>query len=206
MPGKIKSFLEEIAGEKAPGPTPTFSVLHILRTLELVAEKPIGRGKLAEELKVGPGAVRTIITRLKSARLISTSRMGCKLTSKGEKILEEYRKNFEKVEIKQNKLINANYNFAILAKNCGEKIKSGIEQRDAAVKVGAKGAAVIIFKDGRFIIPSVSSDAAKDFPDLVEQLIKLLKPKENDVVIIGGGDTSNAAEYGAMAAMWTILD
>jgi predicted transcriptional regulator len=207
MPNKIKSFLEEVAGEKAPGPTPTFSVLHILRTLELVAEKPIGRGKLAEELKVGQGAVRTIIKRLKNAGLLSTSKMGCRLTSKGAKLWDEYRKIFsEKVEIERNKLIHASYNFAILARNCGNKIKSGIEQRDAAVKVGAKGAAAIIFKEGRFIIPSVSIDAAKDFPNLTEHLIKIFKPKENDVIVIGGADTPQVAEYGAMAATWTLLD
>ncbi len=206
MSTKIKKFLEKIARETAPGPTPTFSVLHILRTIELIAEKPTGRSKLAEKLKVGQGAVRTIINRLKHAGLISTSKDGCKLTSKGMKIWEEYRKIFsEKVEIERNKLIPANYNFAVLAKNCGHKIKSGIEQRDAAVKAGANGAAVIVYKNGRFSIPSVSDDTSRDFPDLTEQLIKL-QPKENDVIIVGGADTIHMAEYGTIAATWTLIN
>ncbi|MEM2911061.1 MAG: DUF4443 domain-containing protein [Candidatus Bathyarchaeia archaeon] len=204
---KIKKFLEKIAGEKAPGPTPTFSVLHILRTIELIAEKPTGRSRLAEKLRVGHGAARTIINRLKNAGLISTSKDGCKLTGKGMKIWEEYRKIFsKKIEIERNKLIPANYNFAVLAKNCGHKIKSGIEQRDAAVKVGAKGAAVIVYKNGRFTIPSVSDDTSRDFPELTEQLIKLLQPNENDVIVVGGADTVYMAEYGTIAATWTLIN
>jgi len=121
--------------------------------------------------------------------------------------LRDYRKIFsEKNEIEVNTLITAKYNFAILAKNCGDKIKSGIEQRDAAVKTGAKGAMAIIFKDGRFTIPSVSSDVTKDFPKLAKQLIKVFKPGENDVVIVGGADAQHLAEYGAMAAAWTLLE
>ncbi|MEM2937586.1 MAG: DUF4443 domain-containing protein [Candidatus Bathyarchaeia archaeon] len=207
MPIKIKKFLEEIAGEKAPGPNPTFSVLHITRTIELVAERPIGRGKIAEKLKVGQGAVRTIIQRLKRAGLLSTSKMGCMLTDKGLKLYEEWRKIFGgKVEIEGNELMPVNYNFAMLAKNCGRKIKSGMEQRDAAVKMGAKGAVVMVFKNGRLTIPSASDDASRDFPNFTKQLIKVLEPEENDVVVIAGADSLDVAEYGAMAAAWTLLD
>lgn len=207
MSVKIKSFFEEIAGEKAPGPTPTFSVLHLIRVLEILAESPVGRGKLAEELNVGQGVIRTIIKRLKQAGLISTSKEGCRLTAKGLKIWDKYKKVFGgKVEIKQDKLIPADYNFAILVKNCGNKVSTGIEQRDAAIKLGAKGAAAIIFKEGRFIIPSVSDDVSKEYPSLIVQLLRSLNPEENDVIIVGGADDVYRAEYGAMAAMWTLLD
>ncbi|MEM3703046.1 MAG: DUF4443 domain-containing protein [Candidatus Bathyarchaeia archaeon] len=203
----IKKFLEKITGEKAPGPAQTFSVLHMIRALELVAEGSIGRGKLAEELKIGGGAARTIVNRLKSAGLISTSKKGCTLTDKGLKLYNEYKKIFGgKVKIDKDKLIPASYNFALLVKNCGHKIKSGIEQRDAAIKMGADGAATIVFKNGSFVIPSVSDDVARDFPGLVEQLIRLLKPGENDVIIIGGAESLALAQYGAMAAAWTLLN
>ncbi|MEM1539118.1 MAG: DUF4443 domain-containing protein [Candidatus Bathyarchaeia archaeon] len=206
MSFSIKKFFEKVAGERAPGPAPTFSVLHLMRTLELVAEKPIGRSKLAQELKIGEGAVRTIINRLKSKGLLSTSKAGCFLTDKGLKLYEEYRRIFGgEVVIVKDKLIPANYNFALLVKNCGHKIKSGMEQRDAAVKMGAEGAAAMVFKNGRLVIPSASDDASKDFPSLTEQLIKLLKPEENDAIIIGGAESLDLARYGAMAAAWTLL-
>jgi len=207
MPHKIKKLLEEISREKAPGPAPTFSVWHILKTLELAAEKSIGRTKLAEELKIGQGAARTIINRLKVAGLISTSKMGCTLTEKGRKLWEEYKRVlWKKVEIESSELVDAKYSFAILAKNCGHKIKSGIEQRDAAVKVGAKGAVTIIFKNGQLIIPSVSADFAVNFPKTAEHIIKVLQPEENDVIVISGADSIDLAEYGVTAAAWTLFD
>lgn len=207
MSPRFKQLLEKIAKEKAPGPATTFSALHLLRAVELVAEKPVGRAKLSEELKVGEGVARTIITRLREAGLISTSKAGCGLTVKGRKLWGEYRKVVSKnVEIRECKLMNAKYNFAVLIKNCGHKVKTGIEQRDAAIKTGAKGAITIIFKDGRFIIPTVSEDFLKDYPDVAEQIVKLIQPEENDVIIIGGADTSDAAVYGTLAAAWTLVD
>ncbi|MBS7647079.1 MAG: DUF4443 domain-containing protein [Candidatus Bathyarchaeia archaeon] len=207
MPPNFKKLLEEIAKEKAPGPVPTFSVLHILKTLELIAERPIGRTKLAMKLKIGQGAARTIINRLKEADLISTSKMGCTLTEKGWKLWNEYKEIFQKkMEIERCKLVDATYNFMMLAKNCGHKIKSGMEQRDAAVRAGAKGAVTIVFKDGRLTIPSVNMDFARDFPKVADQIIKSLQPEENDVIVISGADASDLAEYSAAAAAWTLID
>jgi len=81
MPYKFKQRLEKIAGEKAPGPSPSFSVFHLLRAIELVAKKTMGRAKLAVGLNVGEGAVRTMLERLKDDGLVAISRDGCTLTS-----------------------------------------------------------------------------------------------------------------------------
>jgi predicted transcriptional regulator len=207
MPSTFKQLLEKIISEKAPGPSPTFSVFHLLHAIELISEKPIGRSKLAKDLEVGEGAVRTVISRLKDADLIVTSKSGCALTNKGLRILREYKSIFKKrVKIGKNELTLANYNFAVLIKNRGNKVRSGVEQRDAAVIVGAKGATTIMFKEGRLKIPSVSDDVAKDFPEAADQIARLLEPKENDVIIIGSADSLGNAEYGTLAAAWTFLD
>lgn len=207
MPRPFKRLLEKIASEKAPGPSPKFSIINLLQAIELIAEKPIGRNKLADCLSVGEGAVRTMINRLKEADLITTSKAGCSLTKEGLKLWREYTSVFEKkTEIKANELALADYNYAILVKNRGYKVKSGVEQRDAAVMAGAKGATTIMLKKGRLIIPSVSDNVAEDFPKVTNQTIKLLQPKENDVVIIVSADTLRKAEYGTLAAAWTLLD
>ena len=86
------------------------------------------------------------------------------------------------------------------------KIKSGVEQRDASVMVGAKGATTIMFKEGRLKIPSVSDDVAADFPKAANQIVRFLAPKENDVIIIGSADSLGKAEYGTLAAAWTFLN
>lgn len=207
MPHGFKQILEKVAGEKAPGPSPTFSVFHMLRAIELIAKKAIGRSKLAEELAVGEGAMRTMINRLKDAGLITTSKLGCSLTSKGLKLWNEYKTVFgRKVGIEKSELTLADYNFAILVKNRGHKVKSGMEQRDAAIMVGAMGATTIMFRAERLIIPSVSDNIAKDFPKAANQMVRLLQPEENDVIVVGGADSLIKAEYGALAAAWTLVN
>jgi len=207
MPSLFKRYLEKIVGEKAPGPSPTFSVFHVLRALELVAEKSTGRGKLADSLKLGEGAVRTLIGRLKSAGLITTTKAGCTFTDKGLKLFREYQSVFKKkIEIGKSELTIAKHNFAVLIKNCGHKVKSGVEQRDAAIMAGARGATTILFREDRLIIPAVSDDVAKDFPKAAKQIMSCMSPKEDDVIIVSSADTLEKAEYGALAAAWMLLD
>jgi predicted transcriptional regulator len=207
MPYMFKKHLEKVVGEKAPGPPPAFSVFHILRALELIAQKSTGRGKLADSLKVGEGTVRTIIGRLKDAGLVATSKAGCTLTDKGLKLFREYRSVFKKkIEIRKNELTIAKHSFAVLIKNCGHKIKSGVEQRDTAIMAGAKGATTILFKKGRLIIPTVSDDVAKDFPEAASQIMTSMNPEEDDVIIVSSADSLEKAEYGALAAAWMLLD
>ncbi|MEM3640694.1 MAG: DUF4443 domain-containing protein [Candidatus Bathyarchaeia archaeon] len=207
MPMTFKQFIEKLIKEKAPGPSPTFSVFHVVRALEFIAEKNIGRGRLAESLEVGEGAMRTLIGRLKDAGLIETSKSGCTLTGKGLKLWREYKSVFsKKVEVGKNELAIAKHNVAILIKNRGHKIKLGVEQRDAAVMAGAKGATTIVFSGGRLVIPSVSDAMAKDFPKASSQITENFDLEENDVIIIGSADTLGKAECGALAAAWTLLN
>jgi predicted transcriptional regulator len=177
-----------------------------VKAIDLIAEKKVGRSKLAENLKVGEGTVRTIIERLKNADLMVTSKTGCTLTARGLRFWKEYKSIFaKKVQIEKNELTLANSNFAILTKNSGHKVETGVEQRDASVMAGAKGATTIIFKSGHLTIPSVSNDVSKDFPKAGKQIM-FLQPKENDVIIIVSADSPEKAEYGALAAAWTLLD
>jgi predicted transcriptional regulator len=207
MPSTFRQFLEKIRGEKAPGPSPAFSVFHVLRAIELIAEKPVGRSRLAQELRVGEGTMRTIISRLKDADLVKTSKLGCILTDKGLKLVDEYNRIFrKKVEIGENELTLANRTFAILIKNRGHRVKSGMRQRDAAIVAGARGTTTIILKEKHLVIPYVSDDVAEDFPKAAHQIVRLLQPEENDVIVIVSGDSSEKAEYGALAAAWTLVD
>ncbi|MDH7477454.1 MAG: DUF4443 domain-containing protein [Candidatus Bathyarchaeota archaeon] len=203
----FKQILEKIASAKIPGPSPTFSLFHILNAIEIMAKQPIGRGMLAENLKVGEGTVRTIISRLQKAGLIAVSKAGCFLTKKGLSLWKESKSIFkEKIEIERNELTLAEYNFAILVKNHAHKVKSGMEQRDAAVMVGSKSATTLLFKGKRLIIPSVSNNVAKDFPKAASQILKLLKPEENDVIIIVSANAPEKAQYGTLAAAWALLN
>ncbi len=207
MTSTFKQFIESIAGEKAPGPSPSFSVFHIFYALNLMSEKPLGRNKLARQLKVGEGAIRTIISHLRNSGLVVTSKEGCRLTPKGLDIWKKFEELFPKrVEIGKTELTTTEYNYAFLIKNSGQKVKSGIEQRDAAIVAGAKRAVIIVSKGGHLIIDSVSSSIDKEFPKAANQLLKTLTPEDNDVIIIAGADQPLKAKHGAFAASWALID
>ncbi len=206
MAVSLKKFIMEIAGKKAPGPSTTFTVFHIFYALELMAQKPLGRNKLAKKLSVGDGAVRTIISRLKEADLIETSKEGCSLTEKGLEVWGQFEKVFPKrVEIPKTELLESEFNFAFLVKNSGQKVRSGIDQRDAAIIAGARKALIIVFKDDHLRIESVSDSVEKDYPKAANQILKELTPENNDAIIIAGADSALRAKRGAFAASWSLV-
>jgi predicted transcriptional regulator len=207
MSSTLKKFIESLVRGKAPGPSTTFSMFHIFLALELVAEKPIGRNKLAEKLGVGEGAIRTIVGRLKDSELISISKAGCSLTAKGLKVWKEFEDVFPKrLAVGKTDLTTAKYNFGFLVRNSGGKVKSGIEQRDAAIMGGARRAIVIVSKGGHLIIESISDDIVKEFPKASSQILRDFEPKDNDVIVIAGADDPLRAKRGAFAASWILID
>jgi predicted transcriptional regulator len=206
MTSQLKKLIESLASPKGPGPATTFSMFHIFYTLELLAQKPIGRNRLAEKLNVGEGAIRTIISRLREAGLIVTSREGCTLTGKGlsvwKNLVEVYPK---RVEIGKTALTTSKYNYAFLVKNKAHKIKSGIDQRDAAIMGGARRALVIVCRNGRLMIESVSNSIEDEFPEAANEILEKLNPGDNDVIIIAGADDPLKSKRGAFAASWVLI-
>jgi predicted transcriptional regulator len=206
MNSAFKQFIEDIASQKAPGPSTTFTVSHIFYALDSMAKKPIGRNKLARNLEVGEGTVRTIINRLKNSGLIETSKEGCNLTIKGLAVWKQFEELFPKrVELGETELTNAKYNYAFLVKNSGHKVRSGIEQRDAAIVAGAKQAAIMVSKQGHLTIESVSNKLEQQFPTASDQILNTIHPADNDVVVLVGAQAMVKAKHGAFAASWTLV-
>ncbi|MBS7643336.1 DUF4443 domain-containing protein [Candidatus Bathyarchaeota archaeon] len=170
-------------------------------------EGPVGRIRLSEVLRLGEGTTRTLIKRLKDIGLIKISKLGIELSPSGRKILNELKsKIVQSANVSKNPLTVGTYNVGILIRDSAHKVRYGVEQRDAAIKVGAKGATVLIFKDGRLSAPAVSSDVEKDWPEVARQILKIFRPAENDVIVIGSADTEVKAEEGARAAAWILLE
>jgi len=206
MAVSLKKFIQEIAGKKAPGPSTTFTIFHVFYALDLIAQNTLGRNKLADKLNVGDGAVRTIISRLKSANLIEISKEGCNLTKKGLVIWEQFEEIFPKrIELPKSELSGSEFNFAFLVKNSGQKVSSGIDQRDAAIIAGARKALVIVFKSGHLCIESVSDCIEKQYPAAANLVLEELKPQDNDVIIIASADSALKAKRGAFAAGWSLI-
>jgi len=206
MSTSLKKFIQQIAGKKAPGPSTTFTIFHVFYALELLSQEPLGRNKLANKLEVGDGAVRTIISRLKDACLIETSKEGCSLTEKGHEVWQQFidvfpiRKEFDRSE-----LTDSPYNFAFLVKNCPLKVGSGINQRDAAIIAGARKALVLAYRGGHLCIESVCDCIENVYPKAASLIVRDLKPTENDLIVIASADSPLRAKRGAFAASWSLV-
>jgi hypothetical protein len=62
-----------------------------------------------------------------------------------------------------------------------------------------------LMKKGKLTMPSEDVDTRETVPETHKKIIGSLKPQEGDVVVIGSADTCDSAEYGAIAAAWTLL-
>ena len=204
----MMDVFRELIREKAPGPSSSFSELHLAKAVEVIGtEGPTGRKKLSQKLRLGEGAIRTMITRLEEANLIRVTKVGCELTKKGKAIFDEIKSGLVRVSpIDSSPLTIGAYSVGILVRGHEHKVRQGVEQRDAAIKAGAIGAALLLYKDGKLIMPSISGDVAKDYPHVAKQIMDVFQPRESDIVILGSVDTRDRAEDGARAAAWTLIE
>ncbi len=204
----LKKLIITTADKKAPGPSTTFTPFHIYCALELLSKEALGRNKLASKLGVGDGAVRTIISRLKDAELISNTKEGCMLTQKGQEVWRQFEQVFPKrAEIPKTELTTSEFNYAFMVKDRGDKIKSGIDQRDAAIIAGAKRAIVLVGDHGCLHVASVDQCIEQEYPAATAEILKKVAPQSSkDVIIIAGAETPVKAKTGAFAAAWSLLD
>lgn len=168
----------------------------------------ISRALLMEELDLGEGSIKTLVKHMKMNGLIENSNAGMWLTNKGKTMFSKLQSAIPtEMDIPKCSIAIGRFNHAILIKGLADNIRSGIEQRDAAIKIGAVGATTLIFRDGRFMMPERNQNPLKKDPEVHVSMIKNLKPSNNDVVIIGSAEDRKAAEMAAKsAALQTVAD
>jgi len=200
------SQFEELVRPTYPGPSISFSLVDGVRALLELGANEMGRERLAKNLGIGNGAVRTLIKRLERMGLIERGRSGCRLTKEGQSVFSELSARIKIGENNGGPLSTDRYTETILIRGGAIAIKIGLEQRDVAIKEGATGATSLIFKSGKFVIPGGSSDCEKDFPDVLWERLRIgLKPLDNDLIIICSGSSKQIASKGAFSIAWTAI-
>lgn len=202
--------LQKVANRYAPSRVLSFDMVHVFKTLQLIEENGhVSREMLCKELDLGEGTIKTLIRHLKMQDLIESTNAGTKMTKKGNSFFSELLSSMpSETSVSKCTITLGKHNYAVLVKQMSSAIKSGIEQRDAAIKMGASGATTLLFKDTKFVIPRTDYDALKDERQLSKQLLKKLQPRDEDVIIIGSDNYSKKrAEFAAKsAALITIMN
>lgn len=200
--------LLELAERHPQGPSLTFDRAHLLLAFTTIGDSGrIGRKALADSAGLGEGAIRTLLKKLREEGYVGADPSGCHLTREGKKVYESIGSRISKpIPLSDTKLTVGRTAVAIAVKGRGAAVRTGIEQRDSAIKIGASGATTYVMKAGKFTIPGGSSDCEKDFPSPVwAELWRELKPKDSDAVTLCGADSGVKAKLGALAAALTLL-
>jgi predicted transcriptional regulator len=191
-------------------PHPSFGKAHILIVLlHIASNEPIGRYKLSKELAISDSSVRTIIKYLKEIGLVNAiPKQGHVLSSEGRQFIKEIKKELIEIrtDLSLKELTMGTFDTICQLRNAALKVKTGVELRDEAIKVGADGATTIIFeKNTLFIPPKPIEDLRKSNKDIHNMLTSNFDIQEGDVFIVGTASDRKKATEAAIASVLTLL-
>jgi hypothetical protein len=168
-------------------------------------EGPVGRYRLKDMLGLSEheGIVKLMLSDLQKRGYVSAGKLGSILTVKGEKLLVQHLKAYDVVDVKDFDVLDLKtgpVSVGIQIRGKANKIRFGIEQRDATVRAGAKGATVLTFKEGVLGLPPMFDDLSSKYPDLAAKILETYNLINGDVIIfVSAGNRWRALE-GALAA------
>ncbi|WP_297471770.1 DUF4443 domain-containing protein [Nitrosopumilus sp.] len=207
MQQQIKT-LQKITSRKRTSKSLTFSIPHVLKSILLLSkQKYVSRATLCDELHMGEGAVRTLISYLKEYEFVDSIKAGTFLTTKGKNFAKKFQEAMPYQSfLKKCCLTNGDHNCAIiLRKEHVSNIGNGMQQRDYAILYGADDALTLRFKNGEFVFVGDEVVCFADESEIKENLIEALHPRNNDIVIITSSNDKFVVEISAInTALWTL--
>lgn len=197
-----------MAAKPSPGPSPSFGSPHLVLAFLTIGESgTIGRQALAARSGLKEGPARTVLKKLRSGGYVESHASGCYLSKPGKKVYGSLRAKLSSIVALEGSKLNIGSSQAgLVVRGAARLVKGGLEQRDAAIGLGAEGATTLVFKEGKFTIPGGSSDCENDFPSRSwTSLRSSLDPVDGDAVIISGARDEMTARLGALSAALTLL-
>jgi len=179
--------------------SPAFSEAYLIRTLIEIKKNPlIGRKTLSSKIGICEGSMRSLLNHLKDNGMLTATKKGQSITSAGNEITTQFLKfcSFPfKIYLPDMTLDNC---MGIILRNVSEKIKSGIVERDIAIREGCNGAFILLWTNDEFKFPFINTSIL-DFSVSLEFLNNMARRenlKENDVVVICFAEDYIKAENG----------
>ncbi|MFX0006355.1 MAG: DUF4443 domain-containing protein [Candidatus Hermodarchaeota archaeon] len=213
----------------SPTIKPSFELVHVILALFLFEENKdgIGRYRLQKELSLGSGTAKSLIRKLNEdlnfIKVLTEDNIikGHILTNIGLEFVKKIRAKFPIIEKGDSTIIKdivikseGKNSYFCFVRNATDKITYGIEQRDAAVKIGGDGATCLLYNGKDLIFPSYSLSDTKEEEVVSDKVFEYITSiihnkgihlKKNDVIIIGLGDNPESARLAALNAALTLL-
>ncbi|AHL23227.1 DUF4443 domain-containing protein [Thermococcus nautili] len=160
------------------GAYPEFTIEDAVAVLFLM-KNPVGRKTISELLGIGEGSVRTLLRKLSRMELIESSQRGHALSEKGRELVERLSWAFSEVHAVGR--VEGFPAYALIVRKPPE-FKS-IELRDEAIRFFAKGAMILVVKNGEVVFPEDGRPLRETMPELAEKL-SVLGPDDGDMVVV----------------------
>jgi hypothetical protein len=203
----VLESLRQVLSSDYRGPKAVFTQVDVLKALlSIGGSGALGRGRLGTLTGLGQGEIRTLIKRMKDHQLIVIESNGCRLSKKGEKEYEKVRSLLcWSSSVEAAPLGLGEHGWAVLVRGAAKSVRYGIEQRDEAIKAGAKGAFTANFLSSRFTVPGEGTDCERDGAREPWVTIRKASPNEGDAIVVTGSERETDAENGALAAFLTLV-
>ncbi len=215
---------------RSPTIKPSFELVHVILALFLFEENKegIGRYRLQKELSIGSGTTKSLIKKLNEdlnfIKVLTEDNVikGHILTNKGIEFVKKIRLKFPLIEKGDSLSIRdivikseGKNSYFCFVRNAIDKITYGIEQRDAAIKIGGEGATCLLYNGKDLIFPSYTLSNDEKEQEVVEDSVfkyissiirnKGSQLKKDDVIIIGLGENLENARLAALNAALTLI-
>lgn len=171
-----------------------YSETHIIKLLRCLYRKPMGRGALAKEMNLGESTVRTMLRRLNLKKLLRPTTRGQALSGKGKQIAESVNRCVSyPVDPDIRSFTLHENNVAHLVRKPVKEMISAVDERDAAVRMGACGLVVLVQRRELEVIGA--GGAGIEVPDIIGDL---LCPEKGNIVIITFASKKSVAEVAGL--------
>jgi len=207
---RLLEALEKWLGRPGRGPkvkVPLYKLVLLMRVVG--SEGPIGRYLLVDKVRLGEGVVKSMLSTLAKRGFLETRRgRGCTLTPEGHRELDELLHTYGVAGLElltPPHLGMGAFEVAVHVKGAASKVRLGVEQRDEAIKAGARGALTLVFKGGRLLVPGVEEPLEGLSPRLASLLQGLFNLEEGDVVVVCSSDERWRAEEAALATALSLV-
>ncbi|MDH2904833.1 MAG: hypothetical protein PXX82_00555 [Methanomassiliicoccales archaeon] len=196
------SELLRMGGKSEKGPGRKFGPFHYFKALTLIDKAGrTGRAKLASEIGIGEGSIRTLLDDLETNSLIARNNSGNVVTSEGKRVISSLR--IAIMGIQNCSLSLSGHSSVAVVKSASKRVTNGIMQRDEAVRNGGVGATTLIVrKKGLYIPPEMKHVNDRELENAV---FGEMHASEGDVVIVGSGSTAISSEIAVFSASLTLL-
>lgn len=191
----MKKYLKFEIDERAG-----YSVVDVIRTIRLLAEKSIGRMRLIKELGLNEANVKTLLKKLNENKLVIPSTKGQVLTKRGLRIAKKLNERISKFARVKIQGISSKPSVASVVKRAANKIGIGIQQRDEGIKFGVF-ITTFVYVNNTLKLPGMEKYRVEGIRKIKDKF----KLENGDAIIVASASDYIKAERGVIAAALTLL-